>query len=320
MTGAHTVHTQLGQSSEDALPLNDLHGGGSNSLISPQASKPPSPVENPFEPPDSATPLTGFPGGGGSGSAVMRASSPPPPTPAGGRAPEGSPFDDSAAASARPTLQATSSFSYPSSSSSSSQIPHPLASAPPPMPLDLPPPKTPPPRMRTPGATTVSSPPGRVSAPSTAHRMEQEQEGPEREHRWWTDWLCGCREEKDRDNVRLPSLSPCLYLYCSPFFYSHYRLAGRTHSNEPGDRTTFLSKPTPSRLLSSNCALDNPHSILSSELVIYGTHTHTTLPCYVTFSVISTTDSIMFYFKPCSIPLAPAFALSLTLAILLSRL
>ncbi|KAL5523779.1 hypothetical protein ACEPAG_7952 [Sanghuangporus baumii] len=215
----HHVHSQLGQSSEDALPLTDLHTN-SNSLVSPAGSKPSSPIppatgtlpvptipENPFEPPDSATPLRGFsqvqdePDEDAeemSSSAVMRPSSPPPLTLVGEQHPLSdttSPFDDSVA-ERPPTLQAATSFSRP----------HP--SAPPPLPIDIPPPKTPPPQTHTPGGTPlfVSTPPSRVSAPSTVRSPSNgdsaENEDHEQvEHRWWTDWLCGCREEKERDNA-----------------------------------------------------------------------------------------------------------------------
>ncbi|OCB90650.1 hypothetical protein A7U60_g2085 [Sanghuangporus baumii] len=215
----HHVHSQLGQSSEDALPLSDLHTN-SNSLVSPAGSKHSSPaphttgmlpvptiLENPFEPPDSATPLRGYSqvqdelDGDAeemSSSAVMRPSSPPSPTFAGEQHPLSdttSPFDDSVA-ERPPTLQAALSFSRP----------HPTA--PPPLPIDIPPPKTPPPRTHTPGGSplVVSSPPRRVSAPSIARSpgngdSAENEDHEQVEHRWWTDWLCGCREEKERDNA-----------------------------------------------------------------------------------------------------------------------
>ncbi|EJD02984.1 uncharacterized protein FOMMEDRAFT_20161 [Fomitiporia mediterranea MF3/22] len=238
------VHAQLGQSSDDALPLSEFNGGGSsNMLVSPATSKPPSPtgqnhgtnskengvlgvptiVENPFEPPDSATPLRGFPpddederdGDGMESSAVMRPSSPPPAFPPGLDPPDSaSPFNEPGARPPdRPTLQATSSFSsHPNLQSS--QIHHPLG--PPPRPLDLPPPKTPPPRTDVDGTPVVTVPPKRlpVPVPSATRRgdvnnrngqmrdqMGSEQLEEQEEHRWWTDWLCGCREEKDRDNA-----------------------------------------------------------------------------------------------------------------------
>lgn len=208
----HHVHSQLGQSSEDALPLSDLSTGG-NSLVSPPTSKPSTPAphataslpippiaENPFEPPDSATPLRSFGRDeddleGDTGSAVMRPSSPPPLS-VGDEEPPISPFTDDEA-QRPPTLQVSTSFSRS----------HPPA--PPPLPIDIPPPKTPPPRTHTPGGSPVlvTSPPKRVSAPSTRlpnNEDAADREEDRREHRWWTDWLCGCREEKERDNVSLP--------------------------------------------------------------------------------------------------------------------
>lgn len=207
-------HTALRSSSEDALPLGELNGGARSPLYSPEPATPtpdadrsaslelasltspklrapiPTAVENPFEPP-------GISGAGdeeSGNSAVMSPSSPPPPTPAGSRQQEKSPFDDPLtltpeAEDGRPTLQATSSFSGPGS--------HPLAQLPPPMPLDLPPPKTPPPLGRAPKPVLKLHQPAATSSPNAG--AGQVQEVQEEDKRWWTDWLCGCRES-GRDN------------------------------------------------------------------------------------------------------------------------
>ncbi|KAI5123962.1 hypothetical protein M0805_006374 [Coniferiporia weirii] len=196
--GAH-IHTALRQmESEDALPLGDL----SSRPASPGVSKSTSPassshtssqlgspissvahplstfsaVENPFEPPDSATPLHNF-----STDTAMRSSSPPLSTSATVNEAEDSPFKDPVTEDDRPVLQASGSLSPPR---------HSLR--PPPRPLDLPPPKTPPPRMMTPGMA-ISTPPNFTHPPSQT-RSAIDTTSPEPEHRWWTDWLCGCQE------------------------------------------------------------------------------------------------------------------------------
>lgn len=187
-SGAHSVlHAR---NSEDAVAMSDLE---TRSVQSPGSSNPSSPVpptftpmaENPFEPPDSASPLRGFEGSSGSGSAVMNpSSSPPPPTPAALDMGV-SPFDDSKSvptptALKRPTLQAD----------------HAITSAPPPpQPLNLPPPKTPPPRMLSPG---ITSPPSPTPNPSVTGSGNADANEPQWKKRWWTDWLCGCREGPDR--------------------------------------------------------------------------------------------------------------------------
>lgn len=62
---------------------------------------------------------------------------------------------------------------------------------PPPKPLNLPPPKTPPP--------PVDLPPHAVPPPSI-HGVSQHHEVPERETRWWHEWLCGCGEDREAEN------------------------------------------------------------------------------------------------------------------------
>lgn len=70
---------------------------------------------------------------------------------------------------------------------------------PPPKPLDLPPPKTPPP--------PVDVPPGAVPSPSI-DGAPRHQEEPEREVRWWHEWLCGCGEDRDVDNQVCSRVEP----------------------------------------------------------------------------------------------------------------
>lgn len=64
-------------------------------------------------------------------------------------------------------------------------------SHPPPQPLDIPEPRTPPPRT---GSPHTNRPPEPIAPPSVSE-IAQEEELPEK--RWWTDWLCGCREHGD---------------------------------------------------------------------------------------------------------------------------
>lgn len=65
----------------------------------------------------------------------------------------------------------------------------------PPKPLDLPVPRSPPPLSDT---SHVNHPPEPIPPPKVQH--VEEEEVPEK--RWWTDWLCGCRESGD-DQVRV---------------------------------------------------------------------------------------------------------------------
>ncbi|KAJ4494074.1 hypothetical protein C8J55DRAFT_175269 [Lentinula edodes] len=77
----------------------------------------------------------------------------------------------------RPTLLAKSaSFSRP----------------PPPKPINIPPPKTPPP--------PVNVPPLAVSPLSLEGAPPHHHQEPEKETRWWHEWLCGCGEDRDADN------------------------------------------------------------------------------------------------------------------------
>ena len=84
-------------------------------------------------------------------------------------------------------------------------------SHPPPKPLDLPEPRSPPPRTGTPHANT---PPEPIPPPTIAAAEIHEEELPEK--RWWTDWLCGCRERQE-DQVSSSRFThvPCLLYYNS---------------------------------------------------------------------------------------------------------
>ncbi|KAF5389438.1 hypothetical protein D9757_004299 [Collybiopsis confluens] len=62
---------------------------------------------------------------------------------------------------------------------------------PPPRPLNLPPPKSPPP--------PVDIPPRAISPLTTTSQPRPHQE-PEKETRWWHEWLCGCGEDREADN------------------------------------------------------------------------------------------------------------------------
>jgi hypothetical protein len=78
----------------------------------------------------------------------------------------------------RPSLQAQeSSFVGSANPQSSKRIP-------PPIPLDIPMPPTPPPRITSPIEPQTPIP----------IALEEEELESDREGRWWTDWLCGCRE------------------------------------------------------------------------------------------------------------------------------
>jgi len=161
--GGSGTHKALNmRSSEDTMPLDAMdrspRTASSDTAFSPiQRSL--SPADNPFEPPDTATPLnTNW----STTAAVMTPSSPPDNT---------SPFADSASVPSKPTLEASASFTH--------------EPPPAPMPLGLPPPKTPPPRIPSPGEINED---GRGHHPTASGK----------EHRWWTEWLCGCREGEDR--------------------------------------------------------------------------------------------------------------------------
>lgn len=70
--------------------------------------------------------------------------------------------------------------------------------APPPEPLGLPKPRTPPPRPED--QAYVTQPPDHMASPSTTAKgtVHSESDEPEKEVRWWTEWMCGCSEGPDR--------------------------------------------------------------------------------------------------------------------------
>jgi hypothetical protein len=82
-----------------------------------------------------------------------------------------------------------------------------------PAPLDLPKPRSPPPRTATPHAKRPPEPFPRPD--SRMSRAAEEEEEDAKPVRWWTEWLCGCSEGPDRGGevqVRSMaiSLAPCL--------------------------------------------------------------------------------------------------------------
>lgn len=97
-----------------------------------------------------------------------------------------------------------------------------------PAPLDLPEPRSPPPRTATPHANRPPEPfPRPDSRMSHAAAYGEEDEKPVR---WWTEWLCGCSEGPDRGGeiqVR-PTVTILLKIH---LLISHRRLAGRTLLN-----------------------------------------------------------------------------------------
>lgn len=119
-------------------------------------------------------------------------------------------------ASADSTQNLAGSSSAPSDGQNNKSRP-----PPPPQPLNLPQPRSPPPHSGTPHINQAPEP----IPPPTVTEEVHEEELPEK--RWWTDWLCGCRAERD-DQVR-----SCVYrargetLLTDPF-----RLLERTHSND----------------------------------------------------------------------------------------
>ncbi|KAJ3999995.1 hypothetical protein F5050DRAFT_1804476 [Lentinula boryana] len=161
-------HTALGsQDSIEHLPLDNL-------VTTPGPSPSPSPLPSPLpsnleeypENPFANPPVSPF-DDSQQITAVMSSSEPPSNVPA---------LTVVAPTPERPTLLAkSSSFSRP----------------PPPKPINLPPPKTPPP--------PIDLPPPAVSPLSLESAPRQPQE-PERETRWWHEWLCGCGEDREADN------------------------------------------------------------------------------------------------------------------------
>lgn len=157
----HRVRT-----AEDGVPLDDIEG---SPAITPAPS--PEPGDNPFATPAASTlSLNNI-----LRPAIMTASSSMNPFEPHGNGDDASPTTPTAK---RSTLEA---------SSSSSRQP------PPPEPLDLPRPRTPPPRTETPHA---NRPPEPIPPPTVA--PPQQEEEPPAQTRWWTEWLCGCSEGPDR--------------------------------------------------------------------------------------------------------------------------
>lgn len=150
--------------SEDGVPLEELDSSPMNSPEPSLAHQSFANLENPFE--DSANIRSGSttslntPGQ----SALMSESSEP------------------------PMLQP------PEVSSSSNPKRH----HPPPEPLDLPRPRSPPPRSET---QHTNKPPDPIPSPSAMAPIPVEDDGHLNEMpetRWWTDWLCGCNEGPNR--------------------------------------------------------------------------------------------------------------------------
>ncbi|KAI0812337.1 hypothetical protein BC629DRAFT_1589120 [Irpex lacteus] len=84
----------------------------------------------------------------------------------------------------------TDSLTTPTKAGFRKSLPHP------PKPLDLPEPRSPPPRSGTPH---TNQPPEPMPPPAITADVHEE-ELPEK--RWWTDWLCGCREREENQAAR----------------------------------------------------------------------------------------------------------------------
>jgi len=82
---------------------------------------------------------------------------------------------------------------------------------PPPQPLGLPKPRTPPPRDDQ-GQVYITEPPDPAPAPSPTGRGVENTDPvePEKESKWWTEWLCGCSEGPDRGGYNQVRSSPFL--------------------------------------------------------------------------------------------------------------
>jgi hypothetical protein len=97
-----------------------------------------------------------------------------------------------------------------------------------PAPLDLPEPRSPPPRTATPHANRPPEPfPRPDSRMSHAAAYGDEDE---KLVRWWTEWLCGCSEGADRGGEIQVRPTDTILLRIQ-LLISHHRLAGRTLSN-----------------------------------------------------------------------------------------
>lgn len=165
------MHQAL-RNSDDTVQLDDIEN-----TLSPPATPTPEP-DNPFTTPAGSTVSLNDP----QHSAVMAESSQP-----SAFAAEGADQELLSTSTGEPSLSRSSSYTR---------------SHPPPQPLDLPKPRTPPPR--TSSSSPHASRPPEPIPPLVVSQREEEEEQPE--SRWWTDWLCGCRERGD-NQVRTPSVS-----------------------------------------------------------------------------------------------------------------
>lgn len=105
-------------------------------------------------------------------------------------------------------IQASSSFSKP---------------YPAPQPIDIPPPRTPPPRALSSDSSRPPEPAVRAMSQSSSMKDESE-ELPQ--SRWWTEWLCGCTEGHDRGGDNQVNFPFLLF-----FFVSKPLNVGRTHES-----------------------------------------------------------------------------------------
>ncbi|EPT04988.1 hypothetical protein FOMPIDRAFT_1034613 [Fomitopsis schrenkii] len=163
-SGGVGAHRKLRTTDSDSVPLEDID-------VSPGPSRgvTPEPADNPFATPGQSTlSLTLDP----QQSAIMTASDSRNPFESGEQSPE-------------TPKAATANAHLPSASLSK-------AKPTPPQPLDLPRPRSPPPRTETPHA---SRPPEPIAPPVVAP-TQQAEELPQ--VRWWTEWCCGCSEGPDR--------------------------------------------------------------------------------------------------------------------------
>jgi hypothetical protein len=81
-----------------------------------------------------------------------------------------------------------------------------------PAPLDLPKPRSPPPRTATPHANRPPEPFPRPDSRMSRTVAEGDEE--EKPVQWWTDWLCGCSEGPDRGGE--VQVRPLTYVYSGP--------------------------------------------------------------------------------------------------------
>ena len=208
------------QTSEDQVRLDDI-------VASPLHSAPPSPSPSPGPSPDQH-PVSG-PGpyvrdpfsdplpGGSTSSLFVNAL----------------PTAEIDAASADVELQTPTSMaaplftSPPTASHSGKHLSAKVVSAP--APLDLPSPRSPPPRTATPHAKRPPEPFPRPD--SRMSRAADEEEVDAKPVRWWTEWLCGCSEGSDRGGEVQVRLSPYTLTSRLASFITRFRLAELTPWN-----------------------------------------------------------------------------------------